>query len=351
MRLFFVLVFLPILFAVGPNKIVEERLRQLGYVSGSELPTSTEGVVVHKDGTYPGVNLVISPPGQHAYLMDMQGQILHEWYGLRTKGWWRRAILHPNGDLVVICDHHKGIVKVDRHSEVIWSRTGQIHHHILPGADGGLVALMVEDKAKDENDFIVTYDALGQITSRVSLKQAVTKALGTEKRDELLDGSDEYFHTNSIQPLDGKCGFPVGHFLISMRSISLIAVVDPEIPTLTHWWDLGTRQHDAQLLPSCEVLFFDNDWKPGKHSRLVRFDSRTGEVQYEVSVPYTHGGGNVQMLPNGNLVTAITSKGIALELNPDGEVLWEWHSPWRAGDNVANLWHVERVPRPEWLKD
>jgi hypothetical protein len=60
----------------------------------------------------------------------------------------------------------------------------------------------------------------------------------------------------------------------------------------------------------------------------------------------------VQRLPNGNLLTVVTEKGIVFELTPDGERVWEFWSPYRVRgkpDIVANLFDVVRLPPADQL--
>ena len=60
------------------------------------------------------------------------------------------------------------------------------------------------------------------------------------------------------------------------------------------------------------------------------------------------------MLPNGNTLVVETDGGRALELTEDGEIVWEFRSPYRAGegaDKVAHLYSLERVDQGQtaWL--
>ncbi len=64
--------------------------------------------------------------------------------------------------------------------------------------------------------------------------------------------------------------------------------------------------------------------------------------------------GRVQLLPNGNTLVVETDGGRALELAEDGEVVWEFRSPYRVterGDKVASLYSLERVgaDQTSWL--
>ena len=70
---------------------------------------------------------------------------------------------------------------------------------------------------------------------------------------------------------------------------------------------------------------------------------------------YSYMISGAQRLPNGNTLVVETDGGRALELTGDGEVVWEFRSPFRAGDEqelVATLFDVVRVDAQavrEWL--
>ena len=70
----------------------------------------------------------------------MKENILHEWSctvndiwpekdfdGVAHTGFWRRAYLYPNGDVLGIFENI-GIVKFDKDSNVIWRSDNRAHH-------------------------------------------------------------------------------------------------------------------------------------------------------------------------------------------------------------------------------
>jgi hypothetical protein len=55
----------------------------------------------------------------------------------------------------------------------------------------------------------------------------------------------------------------------------------------------------------------------------------------------------VAVLPNGNVLVTESDNGRAFELSGDGEIVWEFYNPHRAGDRgeyVATLFEVVRLP-------
>src|SRR5690606_30426714 len=127
------------------------------------------GVTVHVPGkAQEGVTLYTTGSGASAYLIDMQGEVLHEWHRPFSTVWdksWRQipgavtnpqpdpfvyfrvAHLFPNGDLLATYEgvgdtpYGYGIVKLDRDSNVIWAYPGRAHHDLSVGTDGKIYAL------------------------------------------------------------------------------------------------------------------------------------------------------------------------------------------------------------------
>jgi hypothetical protein len=62
---------------------------------------------------------------------------------------------------------------------------------------------------------------------------------------------------------------------------------------------------------------------------------------------YSEFCGAAQHLSNGNTLVTESDRGRAFEVTPEGEVVWEFFSPHRAGDRdqwVATLFEVVRLP-------
>ena len=115
-----------------------ERLRAIGYLSGSDAAPAAGGVTVHRVAdAWAGLNLYTSGHAPEAILMDMDGSVLHTWSKELDEVWppgseatrrsgyfevdyWRRAHLFENGDLLAIYEGF-GIIKLDRDSNLLWS--------------------------------------------------------------------------------------------------------------------------------------------------------------------------------------------------------------------------------------
>jgi len=139
-----------------------------------------------------------------------------------------------------------------------------------------------------------------------------------------------------------------------------LAVVDPTAGRVT-WARQGSwrTQHEPQLLPDGNIVFFDNLPGDGTFSRLIEFDPHSDQIvwEYRGSPPesfFSRFCGVVQPLANGNLLVTESTAGRAFELTRAGqEIVWEYVSPYRAGPNrelIAALLQVTRLD-PEFPTD
>ncbi len=100
------------------------------------------------------------------------------------------------------------------------------------------------------------------------------------------------------------------------------------------------------------VLLFDNGLgRQPAYSRAVEINPLTAEIvwEYRADPPtrfFTASKGSVQRLPNGNTLLAESDRGHAIEVTPEGEVVWEFICPHRAGEGQrAAIVRMKRFPR------
>ncbi|MBT3217704.1 MAG: hypothetical protein HN348_01325, partial [Proteobacteria bacterium] len=169
--------------------------------------------------------------------------------------------------------------------------------------------------------------------------------------------SNDIFHTNSLQILDGRLAekvsaFRKGNILTSMRALNAIAVVDLEEERVV-WAYKGDfkLQHDPKILENGNLLLFDNVAEPGA-SKVIEFDPATMEQVWvykgTAENPFhSETLGAAQRLPNGNTLISESDEGRALEVTSEKEIVWEFYNPHRAGSNgeyIAALFEVVRLP-------
>ncbi len=157
--------------------------------------------------------------------------------------------------------------------------------------------------------------------------------------------------------LDGRIAdrvpeFAAGNVLVSMRALDRIAVVDLEQERVV-WTTTGSfkKQHDPGILANGNLLLFDNSGR-GEESAVLEYDPATMELVWEyrgnAEEPfYSEWCGTAQRLPNGNTLITESDYGRAFEVTPDGEIVWEFFNPHRAGEEgqyIASLLELVRLP-------
>jgi hypothetical protein len=370
------------------------RLRSLGYLGGVVAGPPGERVVLHDPAlAQPGLNLYNAGDAAEAFLMDMNGEVRHRWSlpyeaafrersvavppptpGAPTQSFWRRVHLYPNGDLLAIFEGRGGLIKIDRESRLLWAVTNGAHHEVAVAGNGEIYVLtrtarLIPELDSDEpifEDFITVLDPDGRELRRTS----VLDALRHSEFADLLGRAPmrgDVMHTNTLKLLgdDAAPASPVfrpGNVLTSFRKLDAIAVLDLEVNRIV--WALGgltKGQHDPTLLADGHVLIFDNQRSEDSGSRVIEVNPATEAIhwQYPEHAPgiYSECCGTAQRLANGNTLITYSGPGVALEVTREGQVVWKFESPHRAGADqrlIAQLMEVRRVPRAyvrDWLDE
>lgn len=356
-------------------------LRALPYLAGYQ-PAGARSGVTHWDTkrACPGLSYYVSGHAPEALLMDLDGRPRHRWRRSLRSVWphladdpanatidfWRRARVEPDGSLFAIFDG-LGVIKLDRHSELQWAVAGGMHHDLDVAADGAIWILDRQGRAAPEiraeggvlEDFVTVLEADGRRRRRISvlvaLQRSVYAPLLNDRRDE-----PDFLHTNTLEILDGRWvhrnpAFRKGNLLISILGLDAIAILDPDreqvVWALKGMW---RRQHQPTLLDNGRMLVFDN-LGAGDASRVLELDPLTLELAW------SYGGdagddflsrslGSCQRLQNGDTLITESQNGRAFEVDADGQLVWEFRNPARAGarqELVASLFEMVRLP-PEF---
>ncbi len=354
-------------------------VRAVPYLQGYRTAEDRPEVIVRDPAAIaPGLNLYTSGHAAEAVLMDRDGRVLHRWrYPLRRLWpdlaadpenakleYWRRAYLFPNGDLLAIYEG-LGIVKLDAGSHVLWSHRGGIHHDLEVLPNGEIWVLDREGKVIPRinpgqgvfEDMITVLAPDGRVLRRISL----LKSLERSRWASLLDRAEragDIFHTNTLEVLDGRFAdrdpaFRKGNVLISIFKLDTLAIVDPDREEVV-WARTGSwrRQHQPTFLDNGRLLLFDNRGPGADRSRVVELDPLTGRIVWQWSgtreVDFLSKTlGSCQRLPNGNTLITESENGRALEVTPEGRIVWEFYNPHRTGRNgelVAVLFEMLRLP-------
>jgi hypothetical protein len=350
----------------------------VGYLQGYEPAPAARGVTtLVKDRVQPGLNLYVSGHGPEAMLIDMEGRPRHRWRRPIRDVWpdvddkdpsaacWRRAHPYPTGELLAIFDGI-GLIKLDRDSRLLWSFRGGCHHDLFVHSSGRIYVLArrsrtipaVAEARPTLEDTIEVLEPDGRRLRTLSLYEAFAKSPYAPLLDRVSRGGD-IFHTNTLVILDGTeaPGSPIfvaGRALVSMRNIDTVAVVDLAEGVVT--WALSglwRRQHEPSLVSGGRLLLFDNAGRGGS-SQVLELDPLSHRLAWRYpSDPERHldiasaVAGTTSRLGNGNTLIVESTAGRALEVTREGELVWEFWSPHRAGEKgelIAMLMDVVRLP-------
>ena len=360
------------------------QLIALGYVQGyNPAPQSKNVTVYNKNRTYNGLNFYTSGHAPEAFLIDMNGNILDRWHYSNaediwpsrkkdTKGsFWRRAHLYKNGDILAIYEG-TGLIKLDKDSQLLWSYSGQKQpHHDLDVLEDGTIYVLTRDlkvipAIKDKpvfEDFITILTPEGKVKKHISLLVLFEESPYARLRDEDAIGFyGDIFHTNTLEVFDGKLVkkshlFKKGNVMVSILILNAIFIIDMESEKIVWAASAGMwkRQHQPTLLDNGHILIFDNHYTKNS-SQILEFEPLTQKIVW-----YYRGNdkdeffsltcGSNQRLPNGNTLITETDFGRVFEVGMDSEIVWEFISPYRVGNNnewIATIPEMIRV-KPQFV--
>ena len=371
---------------IGGQALLEkERQAQDRYRTDFWYPerTAETGVVAHDlERAFQGFTLYTSGHDTSAFLVDMAGEVVHEWRLDYSAVWddsaavrepqpddfmyWRKAMLYPNGDLLAIfvaagdSPWGYGLVKLDQDSNVIWKYLEQTHHDVDIGPDGRIYALSHEIRFNTYegfgqlqvpriDDFVVVLGPDGQQETKIPVIDALIKSPYSRMLSRLAwYTKGDYIHTNAIEVLagEGATRFPFGEagdVLLSLRELDMIGVLDLDREEIV-WALRGAwlAQHDPDLLPNGNILLYDNrgHYGPGGQSRIIEVDPSSAGVvwQYAGTAEQPFDSvvrGAQERTPNGNTLITESVAGRIFEVTADGQVVWDFINPVRAPADKA----------------
>ena len=332
---------------IGP--VEQQRQRRMGTGLTAWDPTKT----------FDGLTLFAASLGTGAYLVDMEGQVVHTWDITEAGGdssvWF--VDLLENGNLFAIVHKATGeappfvfqggiMMEIAWDGGIVWQfEDPDQHHDARLLANGNLLLLRAEQVPPDiaaqvqggvpgtEGDSRWT-DWVAEVTRD---GETVWEWHAWEHLDPAVDIVNpqdtrlEWTHGNSVDQL------PNGDAIISFRNINTVVIADRETGEVS--WKLTAptvaQQHDAHHLPNGNILIFDN----GAHrtdnalpySRVIEVDPATSEIVWEYRDPFFMNFlspfiSGAQRLPNGNTLITEGNFGRIFEVTQTGELVWEYVS-------------------------
>jgi len=349
------------------------------------------GVTVYKPSKcYNGYTIINPYRSALVLLIDMHGRVVKAWYAhpeKRRESWFTKLL--PNGNWLSLLyrtrvlhdassplrhpesfskkDFDSSIVELSWEEGVIWeyqaAEVGLIHHDAGRLQNGNTLILLekevavpsISEKPVAEN-FIIEVTPENEIVWEWYTTEHFDEFAFSEKAKELMgEQGGDIFHTNTLHVLPGnKLGesdpcFRKGNILCCQRNTNSIFIIDRITKEVV--WSWGEKEvvgpHHPTMLKNGNILIYDNGGEAGYpprtrfYTRLVEINPLTGRIIWEYAhEPYTYketakffspSWGSVQRLPNGNTFSLDAHKGRLFEITPQGEIVWEYISPFAWG--------------------
>ena len=316
---------------------------------------------------YKGFTLFTPQWGDMAWLIDMNGMVVHYWKMnnptsnhcvLTEEG---TLFWHGRGESAIkeLPSNGTELVEVDWNGNEIWRYDDPYLNHDFKLLDNGNILLLrycdiPENIQKSIKGGVPGTEAENGKIYGVSIHEITRKKeivwewynyehLSLEKdMEDPLDPRNVWGYTNSIDV------FPNGDPLISIRHFNTIARIDKKSGDIIWRWGpehLVGHPHSANVLENKNVLLFDNGLhrKPFKKgdppdagsaleaSRIIELNPETDEIEWYWIDPrhliYTSICGSAQRLPNNNTMFCESKKGIIYEVTYEKEIVWKYASP------------------------
>ncbi len=352
---------------------VEKLLTALPYLSGTFDPNSQQAgtLVDNREKAFEGLNFYGSRTEDRAFLIDMDGKIIHEWIFPSFR--WQHLELLPNGDVLAV-KNGKHLLRVNKASEVLWTYPADFHHSVWVD-QGDIYALTSEPKLIPEvhpsvniqDDLLITLSEDGELKGKISfmdvlmdspyayLLPSVSHMDFKEKIKSEGAINLDVLHVNSVEVFDGRLAdtsdlFRKGNILTSAKHINAIMILDGASREILWLWGPTNLilQHHPVLLDNGNILVFNNG---NKDSQIIEVNPLDLKIVWRYEDPgsfFTRTRGSNQRLPNGNTLITESDTGYVFEVTTDGEVVWEFANPDVDSEGVRSaLWRMKRFPALE----
>ncbi|MBD3349413.1 MAG: hypothetical protein GF400_09505 [Candidatus Eisenbacteria bacterium] len=340
-----------------------ERIGTLGYMAAGEPGHEESGLTVNEPGAWPGYTVYVSADFPGAFLVDMDGRILHTWSEEEAE-YWTRARVYPDGSILGVTAYPGRLVKLGWDSRFVWGYGGKklrAHHDVRVADDGRIYVLMrvgtVLEWLRESPllvDLVCVLEPEGELVRQVACIPIPEAFRDSEYaymlESPVLGSGEDPFHTNSVELLHGRVEHPAfreGNVLVTIRNMDCLAVLDLDEERAV-WANRGRwqRQHEARVTPDGTLMLFDNR-KFETRSRIVEYDVVEDRIVWSYTEPgfFTKGTGAQQLLPNDNVLITESESGRVFEITRDGGVVWEYWNPRRVDDGaIARLTRAFRLP-------
>lgn len=325
----------------------------------------TQDVIIYdKSKAFNGYTLFAPMSTNDAWLIDMNGNIVHHWQTPYPPAQHGRLL--PNGHLlwpqkakapkIPVGGVGSEILELDWNGKTVWKHEDDTVNHDIRRLSNGNTMYNAYVRVPDSiatkiQGGVPETEAEGQIWSSCLREVDVNGKIVWEWK--------MYEHLDPVK--DAQCplcprsiwgyinSFDVmrdGNIVCTFRFDNAIGIIEKKTGNVLWRWgsnaDVG-HPHCVSEIENGNFLFFDNGLHRksiyrGAHelsySRLLEVNPRTEKIVWEYHDPnvfnfYSSICGGVQRLPNGNTLACESTKGRFFEVTPDKEIVWEYHNPFR----------------------
>jgi hypothetical protein len=307
--------------------------------------------------TFDGYTLFAPMGPGYVWLVDMEGNFVHNWEMKYLPGEHGRLL--ENGNLLYAGKVIPGplnnlggfggiLIEKDWDGNVVWEHEDLYQHHDFYRMSNGNTMILrwveiPEDIASEikggitgtEHDGRIWTDSFQEITPDGDI---VWDWFGYKHLDTNTDiicplcPRSEWSHANSCFVL------PNGDILTTFLRTNTIAIIDRVTGDIKWRWgqDILAHPHDPTMLDNGNILVFDNGIHRKlaipNYSRVLEVNPLTSEIEWEYKDNPAHHfyGSQVsgcQRLPNGNTLICEGTTGRIFEVTPEKETVWEFYSP------------------------
>ena len=289
-----------------------------------------------------------------AIMLDDKGNVAHVWeVSQKDVNWKHRPDTNiyphgfeiaPDGCILVDYDYGSSLTKYDYCNRIVWRLKGEFHHSIDFDGESHFWALRHPGEAMVRIDYrsgetLKNFNILDVVNTNLDMD-----IFGICQGGRLVTGRDDAFHSNDVEalPVDLAKYYPsfeVGDILVSLRSVNLIFVMNPETLKVK-WWRQGLtrRQHDPDWNAKGTITVFNNNMHR-EYSNILEIDPVTMESKVLVDGRkydfYSSARGKHQFLPGGGVLITSTLQGWVFETDSDGNVVFEFINTYEDGENLV----------------
>ena len=334
------------------------------------------GLTFHRpDRSTKGYTLLTPHGDSCAYLIDLEGRVVHRWTFTHIKPGYGRLL--ANGNLLMtgadvnlpkppkdeptkapppfeqhitrFGGYHTTLCEVDWDGNVVWEYVNRAQHHDFCRLPNGntLVPEWVElpdelhakvkggrRRPREKLPRLVG-DDLVEITPE---KEEVRRIHTWKLLDPVKDPIEPSFLRWEWTHINGVDVNAAGDIVFSARQCHRVGVIDGASGELSFKLDKTYGQHNPTWLPNGNFIVFDNGRAA---SRIIEVDPKSGEIvwTFRGSPPNQFFSGHisgVSRMESGNLLVCEGTSGRLFEVTRDHQVVWEWINPFVNNDDEGH---------------